>query len=48
MRTLQITIAFVAFTLAFLNWWVPGFRQYQFLGTLPDLPTLSYTEGVKK
>lgn len=41
MRTVQLMVVSTAFALAFLNWWVPGFKQYALFGTLPDLPTIS-------
>ena len=40
MRSLQALLVSVALALAFLNWWVPGFRRYALIGELPELSTL--------
>lgn len=40
MRSLQVLFVSVALTLAFLNWWVPGFQRYALIRELSELSTL--------
>ncbi len=48
MQIQHLIVLALAWTAAILNWWVPGFREYKFLGTLPEPPTLTWEDRIKK